>query len=265
MKAWPSHALVYGLALVLLIVFSGPPIWSLLESLNEGGQIGLGNYERLSGYGSGIVIHAGNSILTAVLTVALTILLSTGAGYAFSKFEWPLKEVAFLFLLTILMVPFQTVLIPLFVLLRTLHLDNSLVGLAAVYATFQLPFGVFVMRNAFDTVPKELEEAARMDGAGIFNILGIMLPIILPGIVTVGLFAFLASWNEFIGALIFLSDADKQTLPLTLQNATVGNFGTVDWGVLQAGVALVMLPAATLFLLLQRYYVSGLTAGAIKG
>jgi multiple sugar transport system permease protein len=266
-----SPALVIA-ASVLLIVFSGPLLLSAFASVRPtagifdlmGGAFTSDNYARLASYGSGLAVHGGNSVIVAVLTVTVTCALSALAGYGFAHFSWPGREIVFLSILAILMVPFQTVLVPLFVLLRWFWLDNSLLGLALVYATFQLPFAVFMMRNAFETVPKEIKEAALLDGCSEIGVFRVMLPIVAPGIVTVALFAFLASWNEFLGALILLSDADKQTLPLMLQNATVGNFGTVNWGALQAGVVITMLPAAIIFLALQRYYVSGLTSGAIK-
>jgi multiple sugar transport system permease protein len=259
-------------AIVLLIVFSGPLLLSAFASVRPtagifdlvGRAFTSANYSRLANYGAGLTVHGGNSVIVAVLTVAVTCVLSALAGYGFAHFSWRGREIVFLSILAILMVPFQTVLVPLFVLLRWLSLDNSLLGLALVYATFQLPFAVFMMRNAFETVPREIKEAALLDGCSEFGVFRVMLPIVAPGIVTVALFAFLASWNEFLGALILLSDADKQTLPLMLQNATVGNFGTVNWGALQAGVVITMLPAAIIFLALQRYYVSGLTGGAIK-
>ena len=134
-----------------------------------------------------------------------------------------------------------------------------------VPATFQLPFAVFMMRNSFDSVPRALEEAARVDGARTFEVIrDVALRIVMPGIVTVALFAFIAAWNEFLGALIFLTDSDKFTLPVMLTSVQTGELGSVTYGPLQAGVTLAMLPCVALFLLLQRYYVNGLIAGALK-
>ena len=149
---------------------------------------------------------------------------------------------------------------------KTLQLQNTLLGLALVYITFQLPFAVFMMRNSFDSVPRELEEAALIDGCTPFTLLTkVMLPIVMPGIVTVSLFAFFGAWNEFLAALIFMSNAEDFTLPVMLLNAQSGQFGTVNWGAMQAGLTISMLPCAILFLLLQRYYINGLIAGAVKG
>jgi multiple sugar transport system permease protein len=122
-----------------------------------------------------------------------------------------------------------------------------------------------MMRNAFDAVPGALIEAARIDGASQWTLLRrILLPLALPGVATVAMFAFLNSWNEFLAALIFLSDQNKFTLPIMLVNVSSGIYGIIDWGALQAGITVTMVPCILLFLALQRYYVRGLTAGAVK-
>ncbi len=204
-------------------------------------------------------------MFVAVGTVILTVLLSVPAGYGFSKFRFPGQTALFVLMMATMMIPFQSILTPLFIILKQLHLQNSLVGLALIYVTFQLPFSVFMMRNAFDTVPRALIEAARIDGASQWTLMRrIMAPIAMPGVATVALFAFLNSWNEFLAALIFLADQNKFTLPIMLVNVSSGIYGLIDWGALQAGIALTMLPCLVLFLLLQRYYVRGLTAGAVK-
>jgi multiple sugar transport system permease protein len=122
------------------------------------------------------------------------------------------------------------------------------------------------MRNTFDTVPRELEEAALLDGCTPFSLLyRVMLVLVRPGIITVAIYAFLNSWNEFLAALIFMSKQSNFTLPVLLVNLRNGQFGQVDWGVLQAGVTITIIPCIVLFLLLQRYYLQGLMGGAVKG
>ena len=128
-------------------------------------------------------------------------------------------------------------------MLKFLRLQNSQLGLVLIYTTFQLPFSIFMMRNAFDAVPREIEEAARIDGAGSLQLLArVMLPLVFPGIVTVALFAFLAAWNEFLAALILLTDQDKFTLPILMTAVRSGRFGAVNWGAVQAGVTVMMIP-----------------------
>ena len=171
----------------------------------------------------------------------------------------------FLATLAILMVPYTTLLIPLYILLRWLGLQNSLLGLALVLVMLQLPFGLFMMRNSFEALPSS-SRTPRSSTAARFGVLRrVLLPGVIPGIVTVALFAFLASWNEFVAPLIFLSDGTKFTLPVALVNLRSGTFGSVDFGALEAGIVASAIPCVVLFLLLQRHYVTGFSAGALKG
>ncbi len=270
--------LYYMVCTILAVLFIFPIFWSIFTSFKPAAQanasppniipssLSLNNYIHLATYGSGLGTYLFNSGIVAIGTVAGTLLLSILAGYGFSRFSFPSKEVVFMVILSTLMIPFQSILTPLFLVLHSFHLQNTLLGLALVYITFQLPFGIFVMRNAFDTVPRELEEAGLVDGCTTVSVVyRVMLTLVLPGIVTVALFAFFSSWNEFLAALIFMTDSSKYTLPILLLNAQSGLFGSIDWGALQAGVAIAMFPCLVLFLLLQKYYISGLVAGSVKG
>jgi multiple sugar transport system permease protein len=163
------------------------------------------------------------------------------------------------------MIPFQAMLTSLFTVLVWLHLANSLLGLILVYSTFQLPFCVYIMRNSFASVPKEIEDAALVDGSSTMSVLGrVMVPLVMPGIVTVVLFAFVFAWNEFLAALMLLSSDSRMTLPVALNNLATGLYGRVDFGKLDAGAVVAMVPCLVLFLILQRAYVRGITAGALK-
>jgi multiple sugar transport system permease protein len=179
--------------------------------------------------------------------------------------HFPLKNLLFVMILSTIMIPFQSILTPIFLVLTRLGLHNTLTGLVGVYVTLQLPFSIFMMRNAFDAVPREIEEAARMDGANSVSLLvKVMLPLVWPGLVTVALFAFLGAWNEFLAALVLMTDQSKFTLPVMMTALQSGRFGAIDWGAVQAGVTVMMVPCLILFLLLQRFYIRGLTAGAVK-
>jgi multiple sugar transport system permease protein len=267
----------YAICSLFGALFLAPIFWSILTSLKVPpeanaappqflpSQLSLQNYIALLGYGEGMFHYFGNSLTVAALTVVGVLVLSVLAGFGFSRFKFPLKSSLFLLLLVTLMVPFQSILTPLFLVLRALNLQNSLVGLALVNTTFQLPFSVFMLRNSFDSIPRELDDAAAIDGCSSRRLLWrVLLPVALPGLVSVALFAFLASWNEFLAALIFLTDSNKFTLPVMLLNAQSGYLGTIDWGLMQAGITVTILPCAILFLLLQRYYVNGLISGAMK-
>jgi len=229
-------------------------------------QLSLDSYERLWAYQAGLPTYLFNSAVTALLTIALCLLLTVSAGYALARFPVPGKEFIFVFLLLALIVPYQALLTPIFFMFAQLGLTNTLIGLAIVHTTIQLPFSVYVMRNSFEAVPRELEEAAIIDGASSWQILTrICLPAVRPAIVTVSLFAFITSWNEFLGALVIMSRGTSFTLPLILANARQEtSIGGTDWGLLQAGITVSIIPCISFYVFLQKYYVSGFTSGAVK-
>ena len=270
--------LKYFALIVLALLFLFPIVWSLLNSLKRPSEalavpptylpteIVFENYTQLTAFGNyGVVGHVENSAIVALITVVGSLVLSTLGGYGFARFNFPGKNALFIMVLSTLMIPFQSILIPLFVMLVRFELNDTLIGLALVYITFQLPFGIFLMRNSFLAVPREIEEAALLDGCSSLSLLyRMMLRLVLPGIVTVAIYAFINSWNEFLAALIFMSDQDKFTLPVFLTLVRSGIYGTVDWGALQAGVVVAILPCLAIFLLLQRYYINGLIGGAVN-
>lgn len=273
-----GRAFIYVLCIVLAVLFMFPIVWSAISSLKPPAeasaipptflpsQIDIRNYIKLNEYGRGVWNYVGNSVGTALMTVLGSTVLSTLAGYGFSRFRFRGKNVLFVLILMTLMIPFQSILIPLFLILTGLKLQNTLFGLALVYITFQLPFGVFIMRNSFDSVPREIEEAALLDGCTPFSMLyRVMLSIVRPGVITVGIYAFLNSWNEFLAALIFMTKETSFTLPILLTSVRSGYYGAIDWGALQAGLMVTILPCIIIFLVLQRYYIGGLTGGATKG
>lgn len=272
-----GHVSFLLVCLLLAIIFLMPIVWSVANSFKPAAEalanpvalfskaFSLENYRRLEDVGAGWQIYAMNSLLIAAGTIILTVVVSVPAGYGFSKFRFPGQSLIFVLVMATMMIPFQSILTPLFLILKFLGLQNSLLGLVLVYTTFQLPFSIFMMRNAFDAIPAALVEAARIDGASQWTLLRrILMPLALPGVATVAMFAFLNSWNEFLAALIFISDQNKFTLPIMLVNVSSGIYGIIDWGALQAGITVTMIPCILLFLALQRYYVRGLTAGAVK-
>ena len=168
--------------------------------------------------------------------------------------------------ISLFIIPYQALLTPIFFMFVQLKLHNSIFGLAIIHTAIQMPFSVYIMRNSFESVPKEIAEAAEMDGANSFQTLWrIYLPAIRPAIVTVALFAFITSWNELLGALVIMSKGDAFTLPVILTAARQQTIlGGTDWGMLQAGILISIIPCVLFYLLLQRYYVSGLLSGAVK-
>jgi len=262
----------YALSGAAAIVFLFPLLWAAFASVNGqpgSGQptgIGLGNYNTLLHYADGLPQYFFNSVFVSCATVVITLAVSLFGGYAFARFDFPFKNVIFLVTLAILMVPYATMLIPLYVLLKVIGLQNSLLGLALVMAMFQLPFATFMMRISFESLPKELEEAAMVDGCGTFALLRkIMLPAVRPGIITVALFAFLAAWNDFITPLILINDSSKAPLSLAITTLRQQTMGVIDYGSLEAGVVVMALPCLILFFALQGQYVRGFMTGALKG
>jgi multiple sugar transport system permease protein len=230
------------------------------------GSLSLDSYQKLWTYQSGLPTYLANSFGTAFLAIALTLFLTVPAGYALARFPVPAKEPLFVFLLLALIIPYQALLTPIFLMFAQLKLTNSVVGLAILHTTIQLPFSLYIMRNSFEAVPRELDEAAVMDGANSWQVLvRIFLPAVVPATITVALFAFITSWNEFLGALVMMNKDSSFTLPLILAAArTKTSLGGTDWGLLQAGVTISIIPCIAFYLLLQKYYVSGLTQGAVK-
>lgn len=223
------------------------------------------NYVKVADYGLGLWTYLGNSLGVAALAIVMCLVLSVTAGYGLARFKIPGKEVIFLILLAPLMIPYQALLIPLYLTFAKLGLANSLLGLAIVHTVLQVPFSVYLMRNSFEGIPRELEEAAVIDGSTpLQSFRLVFLPLVVPGLVTVALFAFITSWNEFLAALIFMNRETAFTIPIMLVAVRTGHLGAVDWGALQAGVMVSIIPCVIIYVLLQRYYVSGLLSGAVK-
>jgi multiple sugar transport system permease protein len=265
-------------ATILAAVFLSPLIWAALNSVKSSDEanqqpptwlphsLSLQNYRSLSGFDQGIGTYLLNTFALCLCTVVGTVIVCVLGGYGFARYAFRGKNLLFGATLTILMVPYATILLPLYIVLGHLHLQNSLIGLALVLVMFQLPFGIFLMRNSFESVPRELEEAALVDGCTGFGALRhVSARVVMPGVITVALFAFLTSWNEYLAPLIFLNDGTKYTLPVMLVNIRYASFNILDVGALQAGVVVAMIPCLVVYLALQRFYVSGLVTGALRG
>jgi arabinogalactan oligomer/maltooligosaccharide transport system permease protein len=205
-----------------------------------------------------------NSVVVSLLTAVIGLSLAVTAGYAMSRWAFPGRDRAMGFLLITQMFPGLVMLIPLYILLQKLHLLDSLVGLALVYSTTAVPFCAWNMKGYFDTIPKDLEEAAMLDGASRWQTFWqVILPLARPALAVTALFSFMSAWNEFILAATLMGSERAYTLPVVLQQY-VGDFGA-SWGHFAAGAILVSLPVMLLFFFLQRHLVEGLTAGSVKG
>ncbi len=208
--------------------------------------------------------YALNSALVALMTTIVGVTLSCTAAYALSRFRFPGKRSGLLVFLVVQMFPSALLTIPLYLLLHRLHLLNTMLGLVLVYATSAIPFCVYSLKGYFDTLPPEIEEAARIDGASSWGVFfRIVLPLARPAIAVTALFSFMTSWNEFILAGTFMTDEAAYTLPVMLHNY-VGEYHA-EWGRFAAAALLTSTPVMALFYVLQKYLVGGLTAGSVKG
>lgn len=203
-----------------------------------------------------------NSTIVAVLTVGLNLLLCSLAAYPLARLAFRGREGLFALIVSTIMIPFQIVMIPLYILAVQLGLRNSYLGL--IFPYLASAFGIFLMRQAFQGVPKELEEAARMDGCSDLGIWwNVMLPATRPALITLAIFVFIGSWSEFLWPLILLDQPDYYTLPLGVARLA-GSF-SLDWRLIAAGSILSIAPAIVLFVLLQRYVVPTEAGSGLKG
>ena len=205
-----------------------------------------------------------NSIVVSLLTTVVGVSLSCTAAYALSRFRFPGRKTGLTMFLVVQMFPATLLLLPLYVILNKLGLLNSIAGLVLVYSTTAIPFCVWTLKGYFDSLPRELEEAARIDGASPWMIfIKIILPLSRPAIAVTALFSFMTAWTEFIMASTFMTDQTKYTLPVLIQSS-VTEF-SANWGLFAAGAVVTSVPVMVAFYVLQKYLVGGLTAGAVKG
>jgi multiple sugar transport system permease protein len=227
----------------------------------------LDNFAQLGSNTGGLSLltSVGNSVFVSVSTTILTVIVTTLAGYAFAKLPFRGSKVAFFVTLITFMVPFQAIITPIYLTLKDVGLQNNLVGLVLVLTTFNLPFGIFLMRNSFAAIPASIEEAALIDGASTFGAMRkVMLPNAIPGIVSTALLTFFAAWNDFFATLILITDQSQYTLPVSLNILSAGQNNSINWGLLEAGVAITVVPCVVIYLVLQKHYNAGLLSGAIK-
>ena len=271
----PARAALYAAAALLVAVCLFPFLWMVVSSLKELRELytvpptwvprapTLSNYATVL-FESNIPRYFLNSVVISLGATALSLALAVFASYGFARFRFRGKAAAQSFVLVGQLLPTAAIIVPLFVTLRWLDLVNTYLGLILVYMIITLPLSVWMLTSYFRAIPAELEEAAIIDGASRLGVLlRITLPLSLPGLVAVTVYAFVTTWNEFIFALCFATDSSVKTLPIGLAEFTT-EFNT-DWGAVMAASMIMTLPVALLFLSMQRLFIGGLMAGATKG
>ncbi|MCC6674414.1 MAG: carbohydrate ABC transporter permease [Thermomicrobiales bacterium] len=204
-----------------------------------------------------------NSLWVATATTVVGVLVAVPAAYAFSRFRFPGKNGLFYGVLLRNMFPAVIFLIPLFILMRNLHLVNSYLSLIITYLTFGLPLSIWLLKGFYDNIPVQLEQAARIDGASRFQaFVRVVVPLSAPGIVATAIYSFILAWNEYVYALTFITDDRKLTVPVGLQRFF--SEYVANWPGLMAAAFLMSVPVVAMFLVLQKYFVRALTEGAVK-
>ncbi|TCL76474.1 carbohydrate ABC transporter membrane protein 2 (CUT1 family) [Hydrogenispora ethanolica] len=274
MRAIVHSILLHVLVVVAAVFMLAPVIWLLSTSLKDRSEMFTfpltlipkhfvwENYLKIwqqIPFGE----YVKNSVIMALYSTFVALAISSLAAYAFSRFNFKRKTVFMRLILFTQMFPAVLLIIPLFIYLKNLGLLGSYTGLMITFLTFLVPFSTWSLTNFFEGIPLDLDEAALIDGCSRLDILyRILLPISLPGLVSVGTYCFLTAWNEFIFSMVFMPDQQGWTIPVGL-NALTGQFA-LDWGLLTAGGIICLIPAIIVVLFLQRYLIAGMLAGAVK-
>jgi len=274
-----SRVLFYLVLTVIFIYIVFPFYWAFRSSVTPNGELfvtpvhywpenpTLEHYQEVFTNGD-FLVALRNSAIVAASTTLLALVIGTVGAYALGRFKFRGRLPVMYLILSMTMFPAIAILGSLFDMIRRLGLYNQLPALIITYLVFTLPFTVWVLTSFFQALPKELEEAAYVDGASPFETLyRVMLPLIAPGLVTTGLLAFISAWNEFLFAVSFIQTPDKRTVPLAIflfATSTGGGF-EIPWGTIMAGTVVVTVPLIVLVLIFQNRIISGLTAGAVKG
>ncbi len=277
MRTTPLGRVGQYVALAGYLVFLGfPLLWLLSSAFKSPRELAaadsglLPTDPTLQNFGdalvsAGLARSALNSLWVAVGATAIVLVMALPAAYALARFRTRLKPVANGWVLVSQVFPVVLVVIPLFLILRQFSLVDSLVGLTIVHAVYALPFALWMLQGYIAAIPRDVEEAGLVDGAGRIRILwSIVAPLLAPGLIATAMFTLISSWNEFFFALVLIQDPEKTTLPLTLARF-VGAEGQVQLGALAAGALLATIPSLLFFAAVQRRLTAGLISGAVKG
>lgn len=270
-----KNAITHILLSLFAFVQIYPLFWLFEFSLKDNSEIfggniaGLPQHWRFGNYvtaffQANIMQYFFNSVLVTVITIALTIIIAAMSSYAISRMIWKGSEITLKLVLMGMMVPIHAALLPLFIILSKSHMLNSYLSLIIPYVAFGLPMAIYLFISFMESLPRELEEAAAIDGCGIYQMFfRIILPLIRPAIATVSIFTFISAWNELMFAVTFINKAEYKTLTVGIMSM-VGAY-TTKWGEIGAGLMIATIPTVIMYLLLSKQVQQSLVAGAVKG
>lgn len=273
-RGWVSGTISYVYLTILSIVAIFPLVWIILSSVKSKGELAgsptsflpqtftFENYQTVFGqlgFGRNVL----NSVMIAGATTLIAITISALGAYGVVRFFPKFGKVLTRVLITTYMFPPILLAVPYSIIMGKLGLINNRLGLIIVYLSFSVPYAVWLLVGFFETVPLEIEEAAQVDGAGKFQVFGqVVLPIVAPGIVAVAIYTFINAWNEFLYALIMTNSSEKMTVAMALKS--LEGQEVLDWGVMMAASAVVVIPSVVFFMLIQKRIAGGLAQGAVK-
>jgi trehalose/maltose transport system permease protein len=272
---WGSIA-IYFFAILVVVISVYPFLYTVTTSLKTGTALfstsllpespTIQNYITLFQGKQPFGTQLGNSIMVATITVVISMFMAITAAYALGRINFKGKSTLLLAILAVSMFPQVAVLSGMFELMQSLGLYNRAIGLVVPYTVFTLPFTVWMLTTFMRGLPKELEEAAIMDGCGPMRIIfEVFMPLLAPALVSTGLLAFIGAWNEFLFALTFVTDDFRRTVPVGISMISGATAYEIPWGSIMAASVIVTVPLVVLVLIFQQKIVSGLTAGAVKG
>lgn len=266
---------LYAFLVVFAVIQLYPLLWLLFFSLKSNGEIFGGNSLALpsdwlwSNYqqiisNSDLPLFFMNSVFVTAITVAITILASAMMAYGINRMRWKLSKAVLTLVMTGIMIPLHAALLPLFLVLRDMHMLNSYMALILPYTAFGIPIAVFIFTGFFESIPMSMEEAASIEGASIYRtFFTIIIPLIKPAIATIGIFTFLSAWNELMFAVTFIHEKAFKTL--TVGIISLSSQYRTQWGPIGAALVLAVLPALLIYLFLSKNVQDSIRAGAVKG
>jgi raffinose/stachyose/melibiose transport system permease protein len=269
-----KRAILYIVLIAFALINAYPILWMIINSFKSSkefalNKLGLPSHLRFSNYidawqTANFGQFLWNSIIVSVVAVIITVFFGALAAYFLARFEFKINKLVYNFFVMGLLVPIHATLVPMFILMSKIGLLNTRLSLIFPYVAFNLPITIFLLVSFMKSFPKDIEESAIMDGAGVLKIFwSIILPMSRPALATVLILSFINNWNEFVFALVLINNPNLQTLPLGLQNFAGEH--TTDYVGQMAGLTMALLPILIVYLLLEKELIKGMTAGAVKG